>query len=148
MCFHLPHKFSYYSNDLNERVPTMRFASLLTVDRHGLRPRDDKMCHGALCLSLRGGQNGRRGNPSCLEGRDRVCLFASLLTVDRHRLSALAMTRCGSDGVYQSRTTNCVIARKERSEGRGNPLYAMNTFRQCVSLPSSQWIATGFQPSR
>ena len=42
------------------------FASRLTVDRHGLRPRDDKMCHGALCLSLRGGQNGRRGNPSCL----------------------------------------------------------------------------------
>jgi hypothetical protein len=26
----------------NGRVRTMRFASLLTVDRHGLRPRDDK----------------------------------------------------------------------------------------------------------
>ena len=182
----------------------MRFASLLTVDRHGLRPRDDKMCHGALCLSLRGGQNGRRGNPSCLEGRDRVCLFASRPTVDRHGLSslamkrsernggvqfgsntifviprkerserrgnplyamdafeqcgslpssqwiatgyALAMTRCGSDAVYQSRTTHHVIARKERSEGRGNPLYAMDAFEQCGSLPSSQWIATGFRP--
>jgi 5-methylcytosine-specific restriction endonuclease McrA len=61
---------------------------------------------------------------------------------------ALAMTRCGSDAVYLSRTTHHVIARKERSEGRGNPLYAMDAFEQCDSLPDSQWIATGFQPSR
>ena len=50
----------------------------------GLRPRDDKggvFYHeesdefGVLTLSLRGGQYGRRGNPSCLGGRGRVCLF-------------------------------------------------------------------------
>ena len=29
-------------------------------------PRDDKGGVGAKCLSLRGGQYGRRGNPSCL----------------------------------------------------------------------------------
>jgi len=31
--------------------------------------RDDKGVVGAYCLSLRGRQNGRRGNPSCLGGR-------------------------------------------------------------------------------
>ena len=35
------------------------FASRLTVDRHGLRPRDDKGGVGALCLSLRGGSGAR-----------------------------------------------------------------------------------------
>ena len=58
--------------------------------------------------------------------------FASLLTVDRHGLSALAMTRCGSDGVYQSRTTHYVIARKERSEGRGNPSCLEGRDRVCL----------------
>jgi hypothetical protein len=48
--------------------------------------------------------------------------------------------------VYQSRTTHHVIARKERSERRGNPLDAMDAYRQCDSLPDSQWIATGFRP--
>jgi hypothetical protein len=38
-------------------------------------------------LSLRGGQHGRRGNPSCLEGHKRVIRFASWFTVDRHGLS-------------------------------------------------------------
>ena len=46
-----------------------------------------------LILSLRGRQYGRRGNPTCLGGRGRVCLFAYWVTVDRYGLSALAMTR-------------------------------------------------------
>ena len=37
-----------------------------------------------------------------------------------------------------------VIARKERSERRGNPLYAIGTNVVCGTIPSSQWIATGF----
>ena len=37
-----------------------------------------------------------------------------------------------------------VIARRERSEGRGNPRHAMDAFGECGSLPDSQWIATGF----
>ena len=44
--------------------------------------------------------------------------------------------------------TNHVIARKERSEGRGNPLGAMGAYGQFGSVSDSQWIATGFQPSR
>jgi hypothetical protein len=41
-----------------------------------------------------------------------------------------------------------VIARKERSVRRGNPLDAMVAYGQCGSLTGSQWIATVFQPSR
>jgi len=44
-------------------------------------------------LSLRGGQNGRRGNPSCHGGRRSTCLCAPRFPVDRQGLSALAMTR-------------------------------------------------------
>ena len=39
-----------------------------------------------------------------------------------------------------------VIARKERSEGRGNPLGAMEAHGVCGSIPGSQWIATGIRP--
>jgi hypothetical protein len=42
--------------------------------------------------------------------------------------------------------THHVIARKERSEGRGNPLHAMGAYGECGSLTDSQWIATGFRP--
>jgi hypothetical protein len=37
-----------------------------------------------------------------------------------------------------------VIARKERSEGRGNPLDVMDAYGECGLLPGSQWIATGY----
>ena len=40
-----------------------------------------------------------------------------------------------------------VIARRERSEGRGNPSCLACRVRLLSSLPVSQWIATGFQPS-
>ena len=57
------------------------------------------------------------------------------------------MTRLWSDGSGLSEDySHHVIARKERSEGRGNPLHAMVAYRECGSLPSSQWIATGFRP--
>jgi hypothetical protein len=73
--------------------------------------------------------------------------FASLLTVDRHGLSALAMTRWERNGgVRFDSNTIFVIARKERSEGRGNPLDAMDAFGECDSVPGSQWIATGLSP--
>ena len=41
-----------------------------------------------------------------------------------------------------------VIARRKRSEGRGNPLHAMGASGLCGSVFVTQWIATGFQPSR
>ena len=75
----------------------VRSACWYTVDRHGLRPRDEKVGGGRNSrehnLSLRGGQNGRRGNPSCLEGMRTACLFVYWFTVDRHGLLALAMTK-------------------------------------------------------
>jgi hypothetical protein len=37
-----------------------------------------------------------------------------------------------------------VIARRERSEGRGNPLGAMGAYGECGSVHGSQWIATGY----
>ena len=69
----------------------VRSACWYTVDRHGLRPRDDKIGKGmVVCttLSLRGGNTSeRRGNPSCLERMRTICLFASWFKVDRHGLS-------------------------------------------------------------
>ena len=64
----------------------------------------------------------RRGNPSCLGGDDPVSLFVYCNTVDRHRLSALAMTRWGKESSvrFEYRTNTFVIARRERSERRGN----------------------------
>ena len=64
------------------RETRVRYVYWGPVDRHGLSPRDDKggvFYHeesdefGVLTLSLRGGQYGRRGNPSCFGGRGRVC---------------------------------------------------------------------------
>ena len=37
-----------------------------------------------------------------------------------------------------------VIARKERSERRGNPLDALVAYGESWSLTDSQWIATGY----
>ena len=74
----------------------MRFALCLTVDRHGLRPCDDKVCKIS---------EWHRYNTIFEIARDAaihpvsrgcgwVCLFVFCFTVDRHGLSALAMTRC------------------------------------------------------
>ena len=71
-------------------------------------------------LSLRGGLQVRRGNPSCLEGRDRRMRFAYWFTVDRHGLRPRD-DKMWSESVYRSRTTHHVIARRKRSERRGNP---------------------------
>ena len=73
----------------------MRYIYGGPVDRHGLRPRDDKSGifhhegsekNEVLILSLREGQDGRRGNPSCLEGGRTGWRFVYWLTVDRHGL--------------------------------------------------------------
>jgi len=82
-------------------------------------------------LSLRGGQNGRRGNPSCLGIYFLRMLFIYCGSVDRRAHKGLAMTRCegGDDkggvftmkGMKKIEVIIFVIARRERSEGRGNP---------------------------
>ena len=86
----------------------MRFASLLTVDRHGLRPRDDKVgkewgCavrfQHDLCHCEERAERRTRQSTAC-NGRVRRMRFAHWFTVDRHGLSALAMTRLWSDGWY------------------------------------------------
>jgi hypothetical protein len=48
---------------------------------------------GVLILSLRGGQNGRRGNPSCLGIYFLRVRYGYCGTVDRHAPKGLAMTR-------------------------------------------------------
>jgi hypothetical protein len=101
-----------------------------------------------LCHCEERAERRTRQSTAC-NGRVRAMRFAHRLTVDRHGLSALAMTRCERNGgVRFGSNTIFVIARKERSEGRGNPLGAMGAYGQCGSLPDSQWIATGFQPAR
>ena len=62
------------------------------------------------------------------------------------RAYALAMTRWWSDGsVRFGYNTIFVIARRERSERRGNPsCHANGRGRLVCSLTGSQWIATGF----
>ena len=82
------------------RVQTCLFAYGFTVDRHGLRPRDDKMWSESVYRSrtthhviARRKRSERHGNPSCLEGGVQTCLFAYGFTVDRHGLSALAITK-------------------------------------------------------
>jgi len=80
------------------------FACWFIVDRHGLRPRDDRVWGNGgvrfgyitIIVIARRERSEGRGNPSCLEERGRVCLFAYWFTLDRHGLSALAMTRCGN----------------------------------------------------
>ena len=58
------------------------------------------------------------------------------------RANALAMTRLEWTGSEY----NFVIARKERSERRGNPSYLEGDERLVSSLTGSQWIATGIRP--
>ena len=72
----------------------LRFASWITVDRHGLRPRDDNTRIATIRESAlphdsviaRSDQGEGRGNPSCLEVCGRGLRFASWITVDRHGL--------------------------------------------------------------
>ena len=97
-------------------------------------------------LSLRGrnGSDGR-GNPSGLEGTRTACLFAYGCTVDRHGL------RPPDDKLRQSagRFNHCLSLRGGNgSDGRGNPSCLAKRGRFVCSLTGSQWIATGFQPSR
>ena len=54
------------------------------------------------------------------------------------------MTRCEEVSVWYRYNTLFVIARKERSERRGNPSYREGRERLVSPLPGSQWIATGF----
>ena len=99
----------------------MRFGSRFTVDRHGLRPRDDKVgkeCGCAvrfqhnLCHCEERTKQETWQSTAC-NGRVRAMRFASRLTVDRHGLSALVMTRWWSDEWYGSKTTKQhVIARR------------------------------------
>jgi hypothetical protein len=84
-------------------------------------------------LSLRGGQHGRRGNPSCLAQRKRAVRFAYWFTVDRHARKGLAMT-----------THTFSLRGGSASERRGNPSCLAQRLRLVSLLPGSQWIATGF----
>ena len=83
-------------------------------------------------LSLRGGQDGRRGNPSCLGGRVRGCLFVFWLTVDRHGLRPRDDKSEGSDDKSGMGRVLFVIARRERSERRGNPSCLEERGRGCL----------------
>ena len=64
----------------------------------------------------------------------RGCLFVFWLTVDRHGLSALAITRVRKDRDDKSGMGRVlfVIARRERSERRGNPSCLGGCGRSCL----------------
>ena len=54
-------------------VAGMRVGYYEPVDRHGLRPRDDKSGSGCVAFVIaRRERSEGRGNPSCLGGRGRV----------------------------------------------------------------------------
>ena len=69
-----------------------------TVDRHGLRPRDDN----TLFVIARRERSERRGNPSCLDRRGRLVssltgsqwIATGLRPRDDKSEDTLAMTRC------------------------------------------------------
>jgi hypothetical protein len=63
--------------------------------------------------------------------------FAFGFTVDRHGLCPRD-DKTDTDSQY----THFVIARRTIVR-RSNPLHEIDAFRQNVSLPGSQWIATG-----
>jgi hypothetical protein len=81
------------------------FAYWFTVDRHGLRPRDDKSegewrmiwavrLQHTVCHCEEGTERGTRQS-IVSRGTRTTCLFAYWFKVDRHGLSALAMTSWG-----------------------------------------------------
>ena len=114
------------SNACNGRIRTVRLGFRETVDRHRLRPRDDKIwtyeigdsVHLAHCHCEKDDSLTRQSIVS--RGRVQTCLFAYGFTVDRHGLRPRD-DKMWSESVYRSRTTHHVIARRKRSERRGNP---------------------------
>jgi hypothetical protein len=82
--------------------------------------------------------------------------FAFCEPVDRHGLSALAMTRSGEDAVCgeecsvraDDHTHSLSLRGGSGSGRRGNPSCLDRRVRLVSSVTGSQWIATGFQPSR
>jgi hypothetical protein len=136
---------------LEGRVRRVRFVYRFTVDRHGLRPRDDNtwvvkiresaLPHGPVIA--RSDQREGRGNPSCPEGR--VPRVGCSLTGSQWIATgyALAMTIRKSALLHGS-----VIARSDQREGRGNPSCLERRVRGCCPL---NWFTVdrhGLTPSR
>ena len=71
-------------------------------------------------------------------------LFAYWFIVDRHGLRPRDDKVWGRNAVWFGYNTIFVIARRERSEGRGNPSCLEDADGFVSSLTGSQWIATGF----
>ena len=100
------------------------YASWSTVDRHGLRPRDDKMRSDAVCGSI----TTRSCHCELEDSPMRQSIVSCTLPGAQWIATgyALAMTRCEVMQCAVRLQHTLVIARKERSEGRGtgwdNPL--------------------------
>jgi hypothetical protein len=77
----------------------------------------------------------------------RFCLFASRLTVDRHGLRPRDDKVKGRMWLVRLDCDLCHC--EERAErGTRQSIGCNGAYGECGSLPGSQWIATGFQPSR
>ena len=134
----------------NGHVRIIPFAHWITVDRHGLRPRDDKEWKENSSehnLSLRGesGSETTRQSIEC-NGR-RTDMYGSLtgsqwIATGFRPRDGQGMERNGSDAQL------CHCEEGTQVRGRGNPLYAMGAYGEYETVLGSQWIARGFQPSR
>ncbi|MEJ6620588.1 MAG: hypothetical protein QNL93_01425 [Opitutae bacterium] len=72
-----------------------------------------------------------------------TCLFGYWFTVDRHGLRPRDDKVCKISEWHRYNTI-FVIARKEWSEGRGNPWCLGRLGRLISSIIGTQWIATGY----
>ena len=101
-------------------------------------------------MSLRGGQDGRRGNPSCLGECRRRCLFDYRVTVDRQGLCP----RDDKGGIFTMKGVKIkgflILSWRggSLSDRRGNPSCLGESGKVGGSFTEGQWIAAGFQPSR
>ena len=104
--------------------------------------------YNTIIVIARRERSERRGNPSACDGRVRIVRFAYWFTVDRHGLRPRDDKMWGNGSVRFGYNTIIVIARRNEVSDAAIHRDLEEGERVVCSLTGSQWIATGFQPSR